>query len=244
MKAKTSVIAAVITLATMITGFFMPGLVCGIQDIRRDKQVINRETGSVQLVFENTVTLTDKLMLIKNGYSRVDIKTGMNLDESGAQEAAMAVLIWLEKYDFYPGTSDTQVNTCVPFLASSSDDTAMSAIFWECHFQDSYGNLVKLIIDDENGMMMAFAYTWAVPDSDETISVNSEQTMYVNTFDTESIIRFGSICADYYGFSEWDIPDMKYYVGDSEAVFLFLDNNGEKYEIPFSCTANYFSFNS
>ncbi|NCC66669.1 MAG: hypothetical protein EOM14_00550 [Clostridia bacterium] len=244
MKAKTSVIAAIITLAAVITGFFMPGLVCGIQDIRRDKQVINRETGSVQLVFENTVALTDKLMLIKNGYSRVDIKTGMNLDKSGAQDAATAVLIWLEQYDFYPGTSDAEVNTCVPFLASSSDDTALSAIFWECDFQDSYGNLVKLIIDDEKGMMMAFAYSWVLHDSDETMSVNTDETISINTFDTESIIRFGSICADYYDFSEWDIPDMKYYVGNTEAVYLFVDENGEKYEIPFSTTANYFSFNS
>ena len=174
-------------------------------------------------------------MLIKNGYSRGDLEKGKTLDKSGAQKAAAEVLTWLEKYGFYTGTYNTTNFSCTPFVATSTEDTALSSVFWECDLQDDFGNLVKMLIDDESGKMVAITYAWLKADSDKTI------TTYV--YKSGRADEFASMCLKYYGFSKLDIPNINSNGYSDEYIFLYTDKSGKSYAVSFVIAKSFYNFN-
>lgn len=223
MKNKQKYIIAVsITLIGVFTGLLMPQMICCFQDKKLVSQIKNEEyKGSA-----TEQTTIDKLELIARGYSSLPLESGIHMSE---QEALQTAEIELKKFILsdvlFTGKKATEV-----FLAVSSENSAVVAVFWKVELIFDEGNAI-VIIDDEMKKIVSFRFSEIVYDF---YSVEYSEDEYQNF-----INDFAVLCSEYYGLEIERIECLE----DNYLYAVTFKSNTRSIEIHITFSINSYSFN-
>lgn len=165
MKQGRTILAGLLTIAVVLTGFFLPNLVATVQ--ARNAQPVEVETGPAQLFFSSSLSLREKLTLMSSGASyveSVEVGTARHLAQEDAERLA-------QSYAQGFSTAAMESVAVEPMNAiayyNMFSDSGKAFYIWECYFLASDGGLVLVCIDDETGYLLQLS--WEVKKSGEVL---------------------------------------------------------------------------
>lgn len=159
-KVKTG-LTVVLALALLVTGAFIPRLVCRIQDEKNSEAPAFAPMPSVRLDMKERATIVDRLFMMAkvDGYIRID--------ESKAKHSGEEILTLvqqaIEPYVTIPimDYRDDRIKL-YPSLAKVDDAPELQGIVWFVTFsgegKEGY-SFLDLIVDDETGKVLVISYT-------------------------------------------------------------------------------------
>lgn len=161
MKKKGLIPAVLLTVVITFTGYFMPSIVCGIQDSRNYAEVEGFPSVDVSLSFSHDMSLPEKLEIFSSGISYT-VNTA-STDGDGYDKVVSELKRLMESfasygYDIFYG-GDMELVQLSPYIAVFNDEHETTMRIWICelHQYDGIGN-VTIYLDDETGCVLGMGY--------------------------------------------------------------------------------------
>ncbi len=160
----------VLLVAVLVIGFLLPTIVGRVQDNQTSEIRQTVQANSVQLEMSSALTVLQKLRIITEETSSVEVDTAPNMDETQALETLQEGLEELFDTDLMgvPLTVDgfSEVSHQIIIKMSGED----SLIYWEFWLADVSGNQITVALDDDTGLILSMQYTFVQSaESEETV---------------------------------------------------------------------------
>ena len=208
-KILQGVIAVCLLVPAVLTGFFLPRVAAIWQDRQLESDGSIYETDQVNLQLIPELTISEKLRLVGSDYSA--IYNGISGSRSEQSVLSSAEYFWMQltAYGFDTYIVDVQEYTATPFLAIQADDSSRTAILWRVNFYFTNGYAVRLVMDDETGLVLA-----ATIDLTEYYQAQfGEDLDKAGTFVQDVLynmtVIFGEIMMDHLGFTGYSTGDFE-----------------------------------
>ncbi len=159
--------AYVLLVIAIVIGFLLPTIVARIQDAQADqtRQVVN--STRVQLDMGSSLTTLQKLRIVAERASSVELDSAPTMDEDQAREELLAGVGEMFSEELagvqFPVDGFSEVSHRIILKMSGED----SLIYWEFWMVDGDGNQINATVDDETGLILSLQYTLNLTPADE-----------------------------------------------------------------------------
>lgn len=153
------VAAAVLSVAAVCAGFFLPSAVMRIQDARSEYVTGTAELDDVAL---SSSRLIERLSLVQNYDSSIDVEGGRGfsdgnealdraIDELGALNALF------ESYGAEAFALDQKMRSKSRAMLNANGKNGSSAVLWELQITTGDDQLYVIVLDDETGVILGLS---------------------------------------------------------------------------------------
>ncbi len=160
----------ILLVAVLVVGFLLPTIVGSVQDNQTTETREVVQANSVQLEMSSALTVLQKLRIVTEETSSVEVDSAPNMDETQAFETLQEGLEELFNTNLMgvPLTVDgfSEVSHQIIIKMSGED----SLIYWEFWLADLEGNQITAALDDDTGLILSMHYTFLQsPEEEEAV---------------------------------------------------------------------------
>lgn len=217
-------LALILVAALVSLCYFMPSLVCSVQEKNLSAKIEMYDTEQIKL--DTEMIIQQRIKVAYNSDNGVKLSTGMQLSEEAVKGKVTDFMDLL--YNIGLVIYGYEIKNVTPLLVTAGDDSA-SAIMWRCEVVDEGCNTsYDVIVDDTVWKVLAFRMNMNAPESelDGNSVINEELTPEPTSPDEYSYFK-----GTYNEYSDeeylaWmnskiiDYINCKYYFG-----YVFLDES-------------------
>jgi len=159
--------AIILLILALVVGFMLPTVVSRFQDSQTDQTEEVVSANSVQLNMGSALTLLQRLRIVAERTSSVELESAQTMDDEQALNELFDGLETLfsadlEGFPFKVGDF-SEVNHQILLKMSGED----SLIYWEYWLADNDGNQISAAVDDDTGVILSLRYTLSLTSEEE-----------------------------------------------------------------------------
>ncbi|MCD8365179.1 MAG: MSCRAMM family adhesin SdrC [Clostridiales bacterium] len=158
MKPWTKILPVALLIFVLLVGYGMPNAINVILDRQIDGHVETVNTETTQLQMSSDLALIEKLQVMDSTASTVNLNSAQYMEYEGAFEQLMQELSLL-----FPASAPD------PFSVSSFTETdhaitlfvyeEKSVLLWDFLLENEAGDQIRVLLDDDSGLILSFSYT-------------------------------------------------------------------------------------
>lgn len=215
----------------LLIGYLMPDAINTLQDRQNDDRIETVSTQTTQLQMGSDLSLSEKFSVLDHASSSVDLESAQNLEYEAAEECLTEELSRL----FPPSADD-------PFSVSSFFETEhtitlcvyeeKSVLLWDFYLENSAGDQIHALLDDDSGLLLSFSYTPATePDSDMFDIIEKNCNTAANEYLDSLAERYVEYLRASYNLSgteisyEWALDELEDLLGESDDTAGIIRNS-------------------
>ncbi len=169
----------------LLSGYGLPAVINAVLDrqVNGNTETVNAET--TQLQMSSDLTLTEKFLVMDRTTSSVNLNSAQNMEYETACECLNQELT-----ELFPSAAGD------PFSTADFSETQhaivlcvyeeKSVLLWDFSLEDETGNQIRVLLDDDSGLILSFSYTLAeTPNSQNQTDAADLFTIITDETETE-----------------------------------------------------------